>query len=185
MRKVIFQMLISLDGYYEGPDKKLDWHNTKGGFKAYEEELFNNADTLLFGRKTYELMQSFWPAAKAFELDPFVAGKMRDLQKIVFSRTLNTVSWENTRLIRDNIKEEARHLKNMPGGNILLLASSGLALTFMDLNLIDEFHILVNPVILGGGKTIFEGIQHRYLLQLINVRNFSSGNVLLCYKPKA
>ncbi len=183
MRKVIHQMLISLDGYYEGPDKKLDWHNTKGEFKAYEQQLLTGADTLLFGRKTYELMEAFWPSAHAFELDPFVAGKMRDLQKIVFSRTLNTVSWENTRLIRDNIKEEVGQLKNMPGKNILLLGSSSLALTFMDLKLIDEFHLLVNPVILGGGKTIFEGIQQRYQLQLINGRNFSSGNVLLFYKP--
>jgi hypothetical protein len=104
------------------------------------KELSNEkaADTLLFGRKAHELMEAFLVRSKALELDPFVAGKMNDLPKNVFSHSLHTVSWENTRLIRDNIKEEVRRLKQLSCKKILMLACYDLTLTFMDLNPIEK-----------------------------------------------
>jgi len=183
MRKVLFQMLISLDGYFEGPDSEIDWHNVDSEFNDYAVDNLNNADMLLFGRVTYELMAGYWPTELATTDDPVVAGKMNSLPKVVFSKTLSSAEWNNTTLVKENYEEEVLKLKQQPGRNLVIFGSSDLAVTFMEHDLIDEFQIFVNPVILGKGKPLFNGIKHRYKLKLLSTRTFGSGNVLLCYQP--
>jgi len=183
MRKVIFQMLISLDGYFEGSNKEIDWHNVDAEFNDYAISNLKNVDTLLFGRVTYELMAAYWPTEDAMKNDPIVAAAMNDTAKIVVSRTLKYISWENTKLIRENIPAELKKLKQQPGKAIAVFGSSDLGVTLIENDLIDEFQFIVNPLILGGGKTIFTGIRHRLPLKLVSARTFKNGNVLLTYHP--
>ena len=183
MRKIIFWNLISIDGFFEGPNSETDWHNVDDEFNEFAVAFLGTLDTLLFGRKTYELMAGYWPTDMAVDDDPFVAAKMNSLKKVVFSKTLSTAGWENTRLVKENIKEEVEKIKNEPGRDIAVFGSSDLSVELMKHDLIDEFRVLINPVILGGGKTIFKGISGRYKLKLIDTKVFKSGNVLLYYQP--
>ena len=121
MRKIIFQNMITLDGYFEGPNREIDWHNVDDEFNQFAIEFLNSVDTFIFGRVTYELMAGYWPTEHAVTDDPIVAGKMNSLQKIVVSKTLQKVEWNNTKLIKDNIEAEIRKLKESAGqrhGNI-------------------------------------------------------------------
>jgi dihydrofolate reductase len=182
MRKVIFQMMVTLDGYFEGPNREIDWHNVDEEFNEYAVDLLSSVDTLLLGRVTYELMSGYWPTPSATSDDPIVANKMNTLPKIVFSKTLEKAEWENTRLVKENIGEEISKLKQQPGKDLAIFGSSDLALTFIHLNLIDEYRIIVNPVVLGKGKPLFKGIHDRLNLRLLKTKQFRSGNVLLCYQ---
>jgi dihydrofolate reductase len=181
MRKIIFFMLTSLDGYFEGPEGDINWHNVDEEFNEFAIEQLNTVGTLLFGRVTYELMASYWPTPAATTDDPNVAGKMNSLPKIVFSRTLDKVEWNNTRLVKNNFVEEISKLKQQPGKDLIIFGSSDLAVSFIPHGLIDEFRIMINPVILGGGKTLFKGLLHKLDLKLIKTKIFKSGNVLLYY----
>ncbi len=183
MRRVLFFMMITVDGYYAGPDGGIDWHNVDGEFNDFAIAQLNEVDTLLFGRETYELMASYWPTRDAVQDDPVVAGKMNSLPKIVFSTTLGDVTWQNTRLIRDNVAAEVKRLKQQEGQDLLILGSSKLASTFIDQGLLDEARLMVNPVALGRGKSLFAGINDRLKLRLTKTRTFGSGNVLLYYEP--
>jgi len=183
MRKVIFFNLISLDGYFEGPNRDIDWHHVDEEFNDFAIQQTSEFGALLFGRVTYELMASYWPTDAARKDDPEVAGLMNTLPKVVFSNTLEKVEWENTTLVKDNFVEEVSKLKEQPGKDIAIFGSSDLAVTFIDLGLIDEFRIMVNPVVLGGGKPILQGISSRLELKLLKVKTFQSGNVLLYYEP--
>lgn len=176
-------MMVSLDGFFEGPNKEIDWHNVGGEFNDYAIDLLNNVDTLLFGRVTYQLMASYWPSPTAVTNDPIVTDKMNNLSKIVFSKTLSSVEWNNTRLIKENIGEEISNLKKKPGKDIAIFGSSDLALTFIQLGLIDEYRIIVNPIVLGDGKSLFKGIKDKLNLKLVQTKTFISGNVLLNYHP--
>ena len=140
-------------------------------------------DVLLFGRKTYELMASYWSTPSATSNDPIVAERMNSLPKVVFSRTLQKTEWNNTRLISENVAEEIAKLKQQPGKDIAIFGSSNLSVTLAKLSLIDEYRIMVNPVVLGNGTRLFEGINHRLNLKLTRTKAFSSGNVLLYYIP--
>jgi dihydrofolate reductase len=184
MRKLIFQMMITLDGYFEGPHREIDWHNVDAEFNDYAIDLLNNVDVLLFGRVTYQLMASYWPTSAAMANDPIVAEKMNSLSKIVFSKTLEKAEWNNTWLLRENVGEEITKLKKQQGKDIAIFGSSELALTLVRLGLIDEFRIFVNPVVLGSGKPVFKGIHDKLNLKLIESKTFRSGNVLLCYQPE-
>ncbi len=183
MRKVIFQMLTTLDGYFEGPDKEIDWHNVDDEFNNFAKDVLNNVDTLIFGRVTYQLMADYWPSVDALKDDPVVAGYMNSLNKIVVSKTLKSVEWNNTKLIRQNVDDEILKLKKQPGKAIVIFGSSDLTVSLMKNNLVDEFRILINPVILGKGKPLFQGLNERYKLKLVSTQAFNSGNVMLIYKP--
>jgi len=183
MRKVIFQMMVTLDGFYEGLNGDIDWHNVDKEFNEYAIDLLNSIDILLFGRKTYQMMAGYWPTPDAVKNSPVIAGKMNSLSKIAFSRTLTTVEWENTRLVKDNIPEEMAKLKRLPGKDIAIFGSSDLALTFIEHGLIDEYRIMINPVVLGAGKPLFLGIKTKLNLELAKRRVFKSGNVLGYYEP--
>jgi dihydrofolate reductase len=184
MRKIIFFMLTSLDGYFEGPDRDINWHNVDDEFNEFAVQQTGEFGALLFGRVTYELMASYWPTELAKRDDPIIAGLMNNLPKIVFSKTLEKVEWENTRLVKDNFVEAISNLKQEMGKDIAIFGSSDLAVTLIKHGLVDEFRIMVNPVILGDGKPLFQGINEKLELKLIKTRTFKSGNVLLYYEQK-
>ena len=184
MRKLILFMLISLDGFYEGPGHSLDWHNVDAEFNEFANAQVDSVDMLLFGRVTYEMMAAFWPTPSAAADDPVTAEAMNRLPKIVFSRTLPSADWQNTRLVKDNILEQVTKLKKQPGKDLIIFGSSDLSVTLIWHGLIDEFRIMLNPVALGEGKSLFKGLPGRLDLELINARTFKSGNVLLYYRPK-
>lgn len=181
MRKIILQMMVSADGYFEGPNGELDWHNVDEEFNEQAIDFLSKVDLLLFGRKTYELMESYWPTKDAEAEDPIIAHEMNSLPKIVFSKTLGSPNWNNTRLVRENVNEEIIRLKHLPGKDIAIFGSSDFAVSIMPL--IDEYRIVVNPVILGCGKSLFHWLKERRCLKLIQTQVFKSGNVLLCYQP--
>lgn len=182
MRRIIFQMMISVDGYFEGLNKEIDWHHVDEEFNDYAIDLLNSLDLLVFGRVTYDLMASYWPTPHAIQHDPVVAEKMNSLNKIVFSKTLSSAEWKNTRLVKENIVEEISNLKQQPGKDIAIFGSSDLCLTLIPANLIDHYRIIVNPVVLGSGKTLFKGIKDKLQLKLIKTRPFLSGNIMLYYQ---
>lgn len=183
MRRVLFFMMISLDGYFEGDAHSIDWHNVDTEFNDFALSQLDEVDTLLFGRLTYEMMAGYWPTAQARAEDPEVAARMNDTPKIVFSNSLREAKWENTRLISKDFEAEMKRLKNEPGKDLIIFGSSDLAVTFLEYDVLDELRVMINPVVLGGGKTLFHGIRDRLGLKLLRTKTFQSGNVLLCYEP--
>jgi dihydrofolate reductase len=173
---------VSVDGYFAGPNGEIDWFVGDEESAQYAKDQSNPTNTILFGRVTYELMASYWPTADAMKNDPIVAEIMNNLPKIVFSRTLEKVEWHNTRLVKDNIEEEIKKMKNQPGKDMVILGSGSIVSAFAQRGLIDEYSFMVNPIILGGGRSIFQGIKDRLNLKLMETRKFKSGNVLLHYQ---
>jgi dihydrofolate reductase len=185
MRKIILFNLITVDGYFEGPAANINWHNVDQEFNGFAIAQMKTADTLLFGRKTYELMAGYWPMEEAIKNDPVVAGLMNSFDKIVFSKTLEKAEWNNTKLIKDNVLEEIKKLKSVPGKDVLILGSAELSSTLIKHDLIDELRLLINPVILGNGTPMFKNIQEKTDLQLLKTKVFGNGNVLVNYLIKA
>lgn len=171
----------SLDGYIEGPGGDLSWHNVDEEYNDFSITQLNTADTLLFGRRTYELMQNFWTTEQAFQFDPVVAQKMNTMHKIVCSSTQQQFNWINTCWLGENIEQGITQLKNQQGKNILIFGSAQLAASLTNLNLIDEFHIILNPVYLGSGKTLFSLLPKQVHLELEHTEEFVSGKLLLRY----
>jgi len=184
MRKVFVFNMVTLDGYFEGPNREIDWHNVDAEFNEYAVDMLNSVDTLLFGRVTYELMAGYWPTQDAIKNDPIVAERMNNLPKIVFSKTLDKVAWSNTRLVKDNIEEEIEKMKKRPGKDMAILGSGSIVSLFAQRGLVDEYRLMVNPVVLGQGNPLFKGIGDRIYLKLLGTRTFRSGNVLLYYGPE-
>jgi dihydrofolate reductase len=183
LRKLIAFNLITLDGFFEGPNHEIDWHNVDSEFNEFAVEQTGSLGTLVFGRATYQLMASYWPTPDAIRDDPIVADLMNRLPKIVVSRTLQKAEWNNTRLLRDHIAEEILKLKQQPGKDLAVFGSANLLSTLMQMDLIDEHRILLNPVILGDGTPLFKKTKQKQNLTLIRTRTFSNGNILLCYQP--
>ena len=188
MRKVLFFMFTSLNGYYERgrPDldwENIDWHNFNDEMASFSIEQINTVDTILFGRVTYEGMASYWPTPAASADAPAIAEKMNSLAKIVFSKTLERADWNNTRPVRSDAAEEVARLKEYPGKDMIIFGSSDLAASLAERGLIDEYRIMVNPILLGEGKPVFKGLKRDVRLKLLEARTFSNGNVLLSYAP--
>ena len=175
---------MTLDGYIAGERGDISWHEAifvNNEFQKYAEKNSNAGGTLLFGRKTYELMASYWPTAKALKNDPMVAKGMNAVTKIVFSRTLKKAGWSNTRLMRSRLLDEVRKLKAGSGKGLTILGSGSLVSQLAQAGLIDEYKIMVVPVALGQGKTMFEGLKERLKLKLKGTKAFRNGSVLLVY----
>lgn len=183
MRKVIVFNLMSIDGYIAGANGDISWHNVDEEFQELANQVSNSGNTLLFGRITYELMAGFWPTEEAINTDPIVAAGMNRSEKIVFSRTLDRADWNNTRLVKDDMIGEIRRLKQGAGKDMTVLGSGSIVSQLAKEGLIDEYNVLINPVVLGRGKTMFEGLEERQTLKLIGTRVFQNGNVLLTYEP--
>ena len=183
MRKLSVFNLVTLDGYFAGPGGDISWHNVDEEFQELANAASNSGNTLLFGRVTYELMAGYWPTPEAIREDPIVAYGMNSSEKVVFSRTLDKAGWNNTRLVKDDPVAEVRRLKHGTGKGLTVLGSGSLVAQLAPAGLIDEYEILLNPVVLGGGKTMFEGVKDRFKLRLESSRVFGNGNVLLRYEP--
>lgn len=176
--------MMTLDGYFEGPDHEIDWHHVDAEFNDFSDEQLNSVDAILFGRKTYDLMVSYWTTPEALKNDPIIANQMNSKPKIVFSKTMTKADWNNTILIKDNILSEMEKVKALPGKDLIIFGSANLASTFIQLDLIDEYRIIINPVILGQGNPLFKQSTEKLNLKLIKSKTFMSGNVLLSYEPK-
>lgn len=171
-------MMVTLDGFYEGEDHDISWHNADEEFTKFAEEQLDESDTLIFGRKTYEIMASYWPTKHAMAEDHGTAVRMNKLQKVVFSHDVFNVDWENT-VVSTDLVAKIKELKSQEGKNIAVLGSSHLGKEMLEAGLLDEVRIMVNPVFIGKGSTIFEGLRKN--LKLTSTRTFKNGNVLLTY----
>jgi len=193
MRKVILSMMMSLDGFIAGPNDEMDWlppFNDEALWKDMHRQMWKNlrsVDTLLLGRATYQIWEKYWPAAAtnpaSTKNDLDFSRYADETQKVVFSRTLDNVGWKNSRLVKENIAEEISRLKEQPGKNLALAGGAGIAQTFMRLGLIDDYQILVYPVILGRGKPLFKGLENRIKLKLVETTTLRPEVVALHYKP--
>ena len=188
MRKLIVFNHVSLDGYFT--DAKGDMSFARNEVQDAEWDAFvaSNASgggMLVFGRITYELMASFWPTPFAIENMPVVAQQMNNLPKVVFSRTLDKVSWNNTKLIRADIADEIRKMKQESGDDMVIFGSGTVISQLAQFGLIDEYQIVVDPVVLGKGRSMFDGMKEKLPLKLKKTHTFGNGNVLLCYEPSA
>jgi dihydrofolate reductase len=181
MRKLKSFNLITLDGFFEGPNGEIHWHNVDDEFNDLAVENSKNADMFVFGRKTYRLMENYWPTETALKNDPVVAGIMNAKKKIVFSRTLKKADWNNTTLLKDNVAEEILKLKKQKGKDIVIFGSADLSSTLIENNLIDEFEIMLNPIVLGKGNPLFNNIKSKMTLKLLSTKTYNNGNVLLTY----
>jgi len=178
MRKVIVSNVASLDGFFEGPDQGLDWVAVDAEFLDYAKDLLRSVDTLLFGAATYKHMAAHWPFAPQDE----IADRMNNLPKIVFSKTLQKLDWNNSALAGNGIQEEVSKLKSQAGKDMVIFGSAQLASYLLQLGLIDEYRIILQPVVLGGGTPLFRGIEKRIPMKLQQTRVFASGVVVLYYQ---
>jgi dihydrofolate reductase len=187
MRKIITTTWITLDGFIVGPNGEMDWVIVDEEMGTYESEIVNAADTLLLGRVTYESFAGAWPHVpdnpNASEGEKEYARRLNAMHKIVFSRTLPSAEWSNSKLVKEVLPEEITKLKQEPGGDMLIYGSASIVRTLTKHGLIDEYQLLVHPVILGSGKPLFQDIRERRKLKLFKTRTFSSGVVGLYYQP--
>jgi dihydrofolate reductase len=188
MRKVILFMHISLDGMACGPHDEMDWttmdDDSIGEFLI--PDLQKTVDTMLVGRILYQGFEQFWPTVpKNPKSSPALvefANWMADTPKIVFSNTLKDVKWKNSRLAHTDPVSTVHQLKKESGGDMVIFGGASLAAHFVNNNLVDEFRIKLEPVVLGQGKSLFQGIPERRRLKLINSKTFSSGVAGLYYE---
>ncbi len=172
--------MITLDGYFEGPNHDISWHMVDEDFNKFAIEQLDDIGTIIFGRVTYEMMASFWPTDLAKD-DPETAKLMNEASKIVVSTTLEKADWQNTRLIKDNVKNELQRLKESNGKDIAIFGSSKLAVSLIEMGLLDEIRVIVNPIILGEGTTLLKGIKNKVNLKLTKSQTFGNGNVMMFY----
>lgn len=177
---------MTLDGYFADTNGDMSWaHKQDPEWNAFVADNAQGGGVLLFGRVTYDLMASFWPTPFAAENFPSVAEGMNKGKKVVFSRTLDQASWNNTTLVKGDMAAEIRKMKNEPGEDMVILGSGSIVSQLAQEGLIDEFQIVVNPVVLGNGRTMFAGLKEKLTLKLTKTRAFGNGNVLLWYEPIA
>ncbi len=187
MRKIILALQVSLDGYFEGPNRDIDWHMVDDELHRHFNEQLRTMGAFLDGRVTYQLMAGFWPTADQDpeSTPPMVefAGIWREMPKIVYSKTLERAGW-NTTVVRDVVVDDVLALKAQPGGD-LALGGAELADSFRRLGLIDEYWIYVHPVLIGRGTPLFKPTDSRTPLSLAETRKFGNGVVLLRYAADA
>ncbi|MBB4907488.1 dihydrofolate reductase family protein [Actinophytocola algeriensis] len=181
MRKVVYWVHTSVDGFIAGPNGEFDWPAMGPELSAYSDTLHERADTFLYGRVVWELMASYWPTADQISDHPHnlsFAKVWRRMPKVVFSTTLTELSW-NARVATD-VEQEVRALKAQPGKDMVLTGGARLAGALAEHDLIDEYQIVVHPVVLGGGKQVFP-FAERFDLWLADTRTFDGRSVLLSY----
>ncbi|MBL7765213.1 MAG: dihydrofolate reductase family protein [Chitinophagaceae bacterium] len=188
MRKLIFFMHASLDGFVAGPNGELDWIMIEDEIFDFVDTMTDQADAALYGRITYDIMQSYWPTAAdqpdATKHDKKHAAWYQDVSKIVLSRTMGHEGLGRTTIISDALKDKIGSIKNQEGKNILIFGSPSASHALLQEGLIDEFWIFVNPVILGQGIPLFKGSSAKTKLNLIETQTFSCGVIALHYETK-
>ena len=185
MRTLASFIVTSLDGFYEGPNGEFDWPIVDEEFKGFAIRQLDEADTLGFGRATYEHMAAYWPTdqAQAQANDPAIASRMNTKPKLVFSTALDHASWSSTVILDGEAVERIEALKTAPDGELLVIGSAHLTANFAAAGVLDELRIMVCPIAIGQGRSLFEDLKDRVALSLAHVRQFDSGNVLLTYRP--
>ena len=172
MRNLIYWVHTSVDGFVNGPNGEFDWARMGPELSAYSDALNERVDTLLYGRPVWEMMVGYWPTADTDSPDPHsnrFAPFWRATPKIVFSHTYEGDDW-SARVIRDDLRAEVTALKSEPGRDLLLTGGAGLAATLTALRLIDEYHVAVHPVVLGGGSKLFGDGKERLTLETTGSR---------------
>lgn len=188
MRKLVLFLHASLDGFVEGPNGEMDigWVSYDSDLEKHAKEILSTADTVIWGRGTYQMMHSYWtsvpsnPSASQHERNH--AEWIEKTAKIVFSTTLEKVEWNNSRLVKEDVEEEIKNLKQQPGKDMVILGSPRLAHYLMQLDLIDEYKITVSPVLIGSGLPLFQGHKEKINLKLIENKTFDSGAIALVYQ---
>jgi len=185
MRKVSVFNHVSLDGYFTDKNNDMSWAHTSNDpeWDKFAAENAKGGGVLMFGRITYEMMASYWPTPAAAKQAPDVAEGMNNLPKVVFSRTMDKATWNNTKLVKTDPAEEVRKMKKEAGKDIVIMGSGTIVSQLAQAGLIDEFQIVVNPIVLGKGRTLFETVKERLPLKETKTRTFKNGSVLVCYEP--
>jgi len=179
-------MMVSLDGFFEGPDHDLSWHQVDDEFNIFAAKQMQEAGAILFGRRTYELMEGFWPNYKPVDEENRIIREQMDmLPKIVVSKTVKTVyetkDWQDVVLFDSVDPEEITRIKKQGSKPIVVLGSSQLSVSLLQLGLLDELRIMINPVVIGSGTRLFQGIDKKLNLKLQSTRKFKNGNILVTY----
>lgn len=185
MRNLVVFNSVSLDGYFTDANGDMSWAHTQDAeFQKFVEGNAGGGGELLFGRVTYDLMEGYWPSPMAMKNDPVVAEGMNSLPKVVFSRTMEKASWKNTKLVKTDMPEAVRKMKKEPGATMVIMGSGSIVAQLAQEGLIDEYQVVVVPLALGKGRTMFDGMKGKLSLKLKSLRTFKNGNVFLCYEPK-
>ena len=184
MGKLLVYNFVSANGYFKGPNEDISWaHQSPSQEESdFAAENAQGGAMLLFGRKTYEMMVSYWPSSEAKKNNAGVAEGMNKAEKIVFSKTLKKANWNNTRIISGNLEEEVKKLKQS-GKDITVLGSGSIVNQLAEAGLVDEFQVMLHPVAIGNGTAFLKDIHKKIDLVLSKTRTFKSGIVLLCYQP--
>lgn len=186
MAKLIVYNAMSLDGYFTDAKGDMSWaHKQDPEWQAFMKENASGGGQLLFGRITYELMAGFWSTPAALQSNPVVAGRLNGLPKFVCSTTLEQVTWNNTTLLKGELTAEVRKLKRQAAADIVVMGSGSLVAQLAEAGLVDEYQIVLNPLVVGQGRTLFEGVQRKLPMKLAKSRPFANGNVVLFYEPAA
>lgn len=183
MRKLISFVGTSLDGYHEDLDHGIGWMNLSDDFGEHSITQLDELGGLVFGRRTYDGMVDYWTSAEAQATSPEVAARMHALPKTVVSRSPGAAEWTNTTIVTGDVAEAIAGLRAQPGKPLALFGSSTLTTHLLTAGLVDEVRIMVAPVLLGAGRSLFAGLDGGAPLDLLRVTTFRSGNVLLCYRP--
>ncbi|HWZ04787.1 MAG TPA: dihydrofolate reductase family protein [Mucilaginibacter sp.] len=187
MRKLKLQMQLSIDGFVAGPNGEMDWMswNWDDGIKKYVTDLTNSIDCILLGGHMPGGFIPYWESVAANPDDlQYEFGKlMTDTAKVVFTKTIEKSEWNNTVLAKGDITEEVNHLKAKAGKDIITYGGANFASNLIKYNLIDEYHLFINPTIIGNGMTIFKDIEQKLNLKLVKAVPFECGIVVLCYEP--
>jgi dihydrofolate reductase len=184
MRKIVMFNRVTLNGYFAGPSGEIDWfiHDPEVDRELHASM---DADTMLLGRVTYQMFAAYWPHVlsnpEASSGDRVLAQELNQMTKVVFSTTIQRITWENTMLLQDGLVDEARKMKEGEGGDIVIFGSGTVVKQLTDAGLIDEHLIVVTPVILEAGMPLFEETR-REELELVDAKGFATGNVLLHYR---
>jgi len=186
MRKLHVFNNLSLDGYFTDQNQDMSWaHNQDSEWTEFASENARGDGVLLFGRVTYDMMRSFWPTPQARASAPVIAERMNSGMKVVFSRTLTEASWQNTQLIKGDLVGEVQKLKASAGPDLVLMGSGSIARQLAEARLIDSYQLVIHPLAIGGGRTLFEGVTRKVELELERTRTFKNGNVVIWYSARA
>lgn len=181
-RKLFMFNHVSLDGYFTDASGDMSWaHARDEEWQRFTNENAGGDAELVFGRKTYEMMAGFWPTPQAKQMLPEVATSMNRMRKHVFSRSLQRVEWENSTLMKGELLDEIRRLKAQPGPGLLIMGSGEIVSQLTEAGLIDEYQVVTVPMVVGRGRSLYEGVTTRPRLKLTRSRTFGNGNVVNWY----
>jgi dihydrofolate reductase len=184
MRKLSVFLSISVDGYFSDSEGDMSWaHDRDPEFNGFVADNASSGNALVMGRRTYDLMTAYWPTDIARTTDPVLASAMNDLPKIVFSRTMREVGWNNTPLVRTDAVEAMGALKRQQGPDMVVLGSGSIVSLLAQAGLVDSFQFVIVPLALGAGRSVFAGMSERLRLAPSRSRTFRNGNVVLTYQP--